>query len=102
MKHQRFVGTGYFDAVQQVITSGRASTMALEGSTEEAQFTRVIDLSVEPGHGHAIATPSGHGRSINDRSIAHGYVLGGIRRTDAVGRLVPEGPAKNSRVFGCL
>jgi hypothetical protein len=57
VKHQRFVGTGYFDAVQQVITSGRASTMALEGSTEEAQFTRVIDLSVEPGHGHAIATP---------------------------------------------
>jgi len=57
VKHQRFVGTGYFDAVQQVITSGRASTMALEGSTEEAQFTGVIDLSVEPAHGHAIATP---------------------------------------------
>jgi isocitrate lyase len=56
VKHQRFVGTGYFDAVQQVITSGRASTMALEGSTEEA-FTGVIDLSVEPAHGHAIATP---------------------------------------------
>jgi isocitrate lyase len=38
VKHQRFVGTGYFDAVQQVITSGTASTAALEGSTEEAQF----------------------------------------------------------------
>ncbi len=47
MKHQRFVGTGYFDAVQQIITSGAASTMALEGSTEEAQFTAVIDPGVE-------------------------------------------------------
>ncbi len=38
VKHQRFVGTGYFDAVQQVITSGMASTTALDGSTEAAQF----------------------------------------------------------------
>src|SRR5215470_2266190 len=38
VKHQRFVGTGYFDDVQQVITSGTASTIALEGSTETAQF----------------------------------------------------------------
>src|SRR6202795_2560403 len=43
VKHQRFVGTGYFDAVQQVITNGSASTTALEGSTEEAQFSRVVD-----------------------------------------------------------
>src|SRR5271163_1366674 len=34
VKHQRFVGTGYFDSVQQAITSGTASTIALEGSTE--------------------------------------------------------------------
>ena len=40
VKHQQFVGTGYFDAVQQVITSGTASTIALEGSTEAAQFTK--------------------------------------------------------------
>jgi isocitrate lyase len=40
VKHQRFVGTGYFDEVQQVITSGTASTIALEGSTETAQFTQ--------------------------------------------------------------
>jgi len=39
VKHQRFVGTAYFDTVQQAITSGTASTTALEGSTEEAQFT---------------------------------------------------------------
>ncbi len=38
VKHQAFVGTGYFDAVQIVVTSGQASTRALIGSTEEAQF----------------------------------------------------------------
>lgn len=38
IKHQAFVGTGYFDALQQAITSGNASTVALEGSTEKAQF----------------------------------------------------------------
>lgn len=37
-KHQREVGTGYFDEVTQVITGGTASTLALEGSTEQAQF----------------------------------------------------------------
>ena len=37
-KHQRFVGTGYFDQVQQVISGGQASTTALAGSTEAAQF----------------------------------------------------------------
>ena len=38
VKHQREVGTGYFDAVAQVITSGSASTLALSESTENAQF----------------------------------------------------------------
>jgi isocitrate lyase len=38
-KHQAFVGTGYFDAVQTTITAGRSSTGALPGSTEEEQFT---------------------------------------------------------------
>ncbi|HWZ83389.1 MAG TPA: isocitrate lyase [Terriglobales bacterium] len=41
VKHQRFVGTGYFDAVQQAISGGTASTTALAGSTEEAQFSPV-------------------------------------------------------------
>jgi isocitrate lyase len=40
VKHQRFVGTGYFDAVQQVVAGGTSSTTALEGSTETAQFLR--------------------------------------------------------------
>jgi len=37
-RHQREVGTGYFDEVSQVITGGLGSTLALEGSTEKAQF----------------------------------------------------------------
>jgi len=37
-KHQRFVGTGYFDLVTQVVAGGSASTTALEGSTEAEQF----------------------------------------------------------------
>jgi isocitrate lyase len=38
VKHQRFVGTGYFDQVQQVISGGLASTTALGESTEAHQF----------------------------------------------------------------
>ena len=38
VKHQAFVGTGYFDAIQNVITAGSASTLALAGSTESEQF----------------------------------------------------------------
>jgi isocitrate lyase len=37
-KHQREVGTGYFDAVRDVITGGTSSTGAMQGSTEVAQF----------------------------------------------------------------
>ncbi len=37
-KHQAFVGTGYFDAVQTAITAGLCSTAALAGSTEQEQF----------------------------------------------------------------
>jgi isocitrate lyase len=37
-RHQREVGTGYFDEIAQVISGGAASTLALEGSTEAAQF----------------------------------------------------------------
>ncbi len=37
-KHQRFVGTGYFDAVTQVIAGGTSSVTALAGSTEAEQF----------------------------------------------------------------
>ncbi len=39
VKHQSFVGAGYFDQVNEAIMAGNTSTKALEGSTEEAQFT---------------------------------------------------------------
>jgi len=38
VKHQREVGTGYFDQITQVVTAGKASTTALRGSTEDEQF----------------------------------------------------------------
>ena len=38
VKHQREVGTGYFDSVTQAIQGGQSSTVALKGSTEEEQF----------------------------------------------------------------
>ena len=38
VKHQSFVGTGYFDEIQMAVTGERVSTRALSGSTEEAQF----------------------------------------------------------------
>jgi isocitrate/methylisocitrate lyase len=41
-RHQREVGAGYFDEVARVISGGLSSTLALEGSTEEAQFERVL------------------------------------------------------------
>jgi isocitrate lyase len=37
-KHQTEVGTGWFDRVSQTISQGHSSTLALTGSTEEAQF----------------------------------------------------------------
>lgn len=42
IKHQSFVGAGYFDEVQQIVTGGTASTAALKGSTEEEQFNQVF------------------------------------------------------------
>ncbi|WP_281658429.1 isocitrate lyase [Halobacillus sp. Cin3] len=41
-RHQREVGTGYFDEVAQVITGGTSSTTALKGSTETEQFSQTI------------------------------------------------------------
>ena len=37
-RHQREVGTGYFDAIAEVVSEGKSSTKALDGSTESDQF----------------------------------------------------------------
>lgn len=45
VKHQRFVGTGYFDDVANTIAAGRSSIQALPGSTEEEQFEPPPDMT---------------------------------------------------------
>ncbi len=47
VKHQREVGTGYFDAVTQCVEGGQSSTTALKGSTENDQF-----FDKQPAHTH--------------------------------------------------
>ncbi len=37
-RHQREVGAGYFDLIAKAVSHGESSTLALAGSTEEAQF----------------------------------------------------------------
>ncbi|MCP4419790.1 MAG: isocitrate lyase [Chloroflexi bacterium] len=46
IKHQSFVGAGYYDEVQLTVSGGESSTAALKGSTEEAQF----DDAPQPAH----------------------------------------------------
>jgi isocitrate lyase len=56
-KHQREVGAGYFDQVLMTVTAGQASTGALEGSTEQAQFAlrQTGDKRpYRPEHGHQL------------------------------------------------
>jgi isocitrate lyase len=69
VKHQRFVGTGYFDSVQQVITSGTTSTMALEGSTERAQFADVVDLLSKAGRKSGITMTASERAAEDDGSL---------------------------------
>ena len=38
IRHQDFVGVGYFDEVTQIATNGQSATLAMDGSTEQAQF----------------------------------------------------------------
>ena len=47
VKHQSFVGAGYFDAVAQVVSAGQTSLAALRGSTEQAQFTEKTPVFAE-------------------------------------------------------
>jgi isocitrate lyase len=57
VKHQRFVGTGYFDMVTQVIAGGTSSTTALAGSTEAEQFTQ--EIALPDGSAEDMLQPSG-------------------------------------------
>jgi isocitrate lyase len=52
VKHQSFVGAGYFDQVAQIIASGQSSLSALEGSTEEEQFYDGADQTTRAAAAH--------------------------------------------------
>ncbi len=65
-RHQREVGAGYFDAVLEAVSGGESSTLALKGSTEEAQF------EVAPCRLSAIATRSRHRSRRGGRPHARG------------------------------
>ncbi len=52
IKHQSFVGAGYFDEVQMVIAQGKTCTVALAGSTEEEQFEEELIEEVTHMHAH--------------------------------------------------
>ena len=71
VKHQRFVGTGYFDMVTQVIASGNSSTTALAGSTETEQFA--------PGKPQAETASTGKSHSEEHASVP--IVLPEMERT---------------------
>jgi isocitrate lyase len=85
VRHQRFVGTGYFDAVQQVITSGTSSTVALHGSTEAAQF----------GNGHTKQKPTNgysHASKFeSDVSELEGLMNPAMVSTEGFEDLMPSG-----------
>ncbi len=48
--HQKFVGTGYFDEIAQVVSGGNTSTTALAGSTEAEQFHANVPQTSTNGH----------------------------------------------------
>jgi isocitrate lyase len=52
IKHQSFVGAGYFDEIQTVVAQGETSTAALKGSTEEEQFEETQMEEVTHLHAH--------------------------------------------------
>ena len=66
VKHQAFVGTGYFDTVQRTITRGRSSTTAMEDSTESEQFIASAKSSL------AVASVSGEASSVQGDGAAVG------------------------------
>jgi isocitrate lyase len=57
VKHQSFVGAGYFDDVTRVITGGQTATTAMSGSTEEEQFQEKTPDFVEVERDDAVSPP---------------------------------------------
>jgi isocitrate lyase len=64
-RHQREVGVGYFDAVATAISGARASTTALAGSTEAAQF-HTNGTEAVADHGHDDGLVHNHDWALHD------------------------------------
>jgi hypothetical protein len=64
VKHQREVGTGYFDAVTQAIQQGQSSTTTLTGSAEEARVKQVSATQGRPSAGFP-GEPCAHARGVS-------------------------------------
>jgi hypothetical protein len=76
VKHQRFVGTGYFDAVTQVIAGGTSSVTALTGSTEAEQFGEMkAHAKVKCGPDAACQPILGECPSVIPTEVLHDDVL---------------------------
>ncbi len=61
VRHQEFVGVGYFDEITEIVTSGKASSLAMKGSTEEEQFSA---SAAAPRPASGTPTPSGSARKV--------------------------------------
>jgi isocitrate lyase len=69
VKHQSFVGAGYFDDVSQVVSGGKSSTTAMKGSTEEEQFLEETGTP-EPRERETVGKIPGNGTTAKDRQAA--------------------------------
>ena len=85
VKHQRFVGTGYFDAVATVISAGQTSTCALEGSTETEQFESKTAKTYMSTNGHAASNGNGHGKT-NGHAKPNGHAT----KFEAKAEVIPQ------------
>jgi len=75
-RHQAEVGTGYFDLVSTILSGGRASTMALAGSTEVAQFESPVIRTVVPLPPPTGLAPVRRGSAARRRVAAPGLATG--------------------------
>src|SRR3546814_17901215 len=74
VKHQREVGTGYFDAVTQAIQGAQSSTVPLKGSTEAAQFETRAACRHAARTGHRIPAPTTSQLSSRARSRSNSCI----------------------------
>jgi isocitrate lyase len=97
VKHQRFAGTGYFDAVQQAIVGGMASTLALRGSTEAEQFTYESSTAGHPASAHSTPAHKANGKADgNGNGHAKSVPVNAVADTSAPDSTAPEPFARST------